>query len=170
MGVPSETASTATAWSRVRDFDGRPALPLGVSQSKLTLRFTLSRAWARVMDRRRIEWMACPVVDNDHAWIASGRRGRLRCRIRPYGSIKAAPLPGTGASQSPRIAPPYTWPVNGTTSEDAGSGEPSHPRVLAFRAGHMRKRVIPTFTDRIPLRPVANRLSGVAGPSLRKMP
>src|SRR6476661_890969 len=37
---------TATAWSRVRDLDGRPSWPLGVSASSATLRTTRSFASA----------------------------------------------------------------------------------------------------------------------------
>src|SRR4051812_27474975 len=49
----SAALSTAFAWSRVSDLDGRPSIPRGTPQSATTLRLTLSRAIARVTDRLR---------------------------------------------------------------------------------------------------------------------
>jgi hypothetical protein len=47
--------SSACACCRVRGFDGRPGCPVGVSHSRTTLRLTLSRAWARAIERARID-------------------------------------------------------------------------------------------------------------------
>ncbi len=55
MVEPVALSISACAWSRVSAFDGRPICPVGVSQSSTTLRLTLSRAWARVTARRRID-------------------------------------------------------------------------------------------------------------------
>ena len=56
---PSSTLSAArtSAWacSRVSALDGRPVWPVGVPHSSTTLRWTLSRAWARVIARRRMD-------------------------------------------------------------------------------------------------------------------
>jgi hypothetical protein len=57
----SAASSTATAWSRVSDMDGRPGRPLGSSHSSTTFRFTLSRACARAIDRFRIDLSSCSV-------------------------------------------------------------------------------------------------------------
>lgn len=45
-GLGGSAASTSSACSRVSALDGRPGLPLGVSHSRTTFRFTLSRACA----------------------------------------------------------------------------------------------------------------------------
>jgi hypothetical protein len=50
---------TATAWSRVRDLDGRPSWPLGVSARMATLRLTRSLASACRMARLSAR---CPML------------------------------------------------------------------------------------------------------------
>lgn len=53
------------AGERVSDLDGRPGRPAGTSQGSTTFRFTLSRAWARVIERERTERIARNVR---HRW------------------------------------------------------------------------------------------------------
>ena len=53
--------STSSACSALRDFDRRPACPVGTSVSSTTFRFTLSRAMARFTDRLRQARISCTV-------------------------------------------------------------------------------------------------------------
>jgi hypothetical protein len=53
--------SRSAACASVSDFDGRPAVPRGTSQSSATLRVTKSRACARRMDWRKIDRRRCRV-------------------------------------------------------------------------------------------------------------
>jgi hypothetical protein len=55
MGVPSAAFRMASACSKVRDFDGRPGLPSGISYRSTTFRRTLSRFCALAIARRRME-------------------------------------------------------------------------------------------------------------------
>ena len=66
-------------------FDGRPSLPLGMPQSDTTLRFTLSRAMARLIARFRQERSPCrvrvlhdPTLPASHLSTSSALRSRIR--------------------------------------------------------------------------------------------
>src|SRR5665811_2287727 len=70
---------------KVSAFDGRPGFPLGTEQSATTLRFTLSRAIARLIARFRQECSPCSVrvlhelaLSASHLSTASALRSRIR--------------------------------------------------------------------------------------------
>ena len=87
--LPRAATSRASAWTRVRDLDGRPWRPCGTSHSSTTLRLTLSLAWARVIARLRTDRTSSSVrVLRILALSASHQQRRLRRRWR-------APSPGS---------------------------------------------------------------------------
>lgn len=59
--VPLAASRTASAWAQVSALEGRPVCPWGTEHNPTTLRFTLSRAMARLTERFRQEWTACNV-------------------------------------------------------------------------------------------------------------
>jgi hypothetical protein len=57
-GESSAAVRTASACLGVRDLEGRPGRPAGTEHSSTTLRFTLSRAMARLIARFRHDRIA----------------------------------------------------------------------------------------------------------------
>ena len=78
---------TATACSRVSDFDGRPCWPVGVSTRAATLRATRSLASACRMARLSARW---PMV-TARTGVPGGHRGQ---RLPHVGGGQLAKLPG----------------------------------------------------------------------------
>src|SRR6201990_266281 len=88
---------TATAWSRVRDLDGRPSWPLGVSARAATLRLIRSLASACRMARLSAR---CPIetaaVEYPAAMAASAWRTSAAVRSRSLRAPMTARI-GSGA-------------------------------------------------------------------------
>ena len=83
---------TATAWSRVRDLDGRPSWPLGVSARAATLRLTRSLASACRMARLSAR---CPIEHRGGG--VPGRHGGQR--LPHVGGGQVAELAGADDGQ-----------------------------------------------------------------------
>ena len=62
MRDPWAADNIDSAWLRVSAFEGRPGWPLRIAHRATTLRFTLSRAMARLIARSRHPRMFCTVL------------------------------------------------------------------------------------------------------------
>jgi hypothetical protein len=103
-GYPRQHA--VALWPRrgVNDLDGLPSRPLGGSHNSATLRLTRSWAWARAIDRRRIDRMrwsesverlvALPANHRSMSFVV-----RSTSRRRPRGGIMCPP-PSSAGSRS----------------------------------------------------------------------
>lgn len=77
--VPSAPRRTASAWAKVRAFEGRPDCPRGTEHSSTTFRLTLSRAIARLrssgtqtLELLRTERTARPSGDSQAQGFGTG--------------------------------------------------------------------------------------------------